>query len=134
MQWASGAPTAVNGLKVTLERQQGRLWWRDWCVNGIPINGAARAATIKDRMGCQYNEVILQGSIWNQHLPIVVQAVFYPINGQVDAVEGDAQHAQAAREVFTTHFQLKHLPPLLTYDVAKAHSNKAPWEVAPYSL
>ena len=49
MQWGPG------GLRVSLERQQGRLFWRNWCVNGVPINGAERAATIYDRQGCQYN-------------------------------------------------------------------------------
>ena len=81
--------------------------------------------------GCQYNEIILWGHVWDAHLPQIVEAFFYPINGHVDSREGDAWKASEEREAFIARFRPAAFAPLLTYDVAKSQRGEAPWDVAP---
>ena len=58
--------------------------------------------------------------------------MFYPINGIVDAHEGDGWRAARARESFVQQFGLSigSFLPLLTFDVGAARSGAPPWAVA----
>lgn len=128
MEWGGA------GLEATMRSQRQQLRWKDWCLGGAPaINGAGRPPSTEDRSGCQYNEVVLDGNEWTAHLPQIVAAVFYPINGHVDAIEGDAVRARSAHDAFTATYGLSSVDfaPLLTYDVAAARSGVMPWAVAP---
>jgi hypothetical protein len=76
---------------------------------------------------------VLEGDKWTANLPYMVEAVFYPTNApRVDAREGDAARAHAARAAFVAHFPgaAPTFPPVLTYDVAAARRGDAPWAKA----
>ena len=113
----------ANGLASTLQQQQGRLYWHGDCV--------VQPASVNDRSGCQYNEIVLDGTIWTANLPEIVQAIYYPINGHVDHREGDQWRAATAHADFVRIFGLSTFAPLLTWDVAAAKRGAAPWAVAP---
>ena len=48
----------------------------------------------------QYNEVVLWGDRWEEKLPFIVEAFFFPVNGHVDSREGDQGAARRARNAF----------------------------------
>ena len=87
------------------------------------------AHCLQKRFSCAHAD----GARWTQSLPEIVSAIFYPINGRVDAREGDATRARFARDAFMQRFGLTStsFPPLLTYDVGAARNGGAPWGLAP---
>ena len=95
--------------------------WGSACAWGPP--------TDRDRNGCMYNEVVLDGTEWKDHLPHVIEAVFYPVNGHVDHREGDESAARSIHYKFLESFGLNGVgTPLLSFDVHKAqHSNTHPF-------
>jgi hypothetical protein len=88
------------------------------------------APTIEDRSGCRYNEVVLNGWLYTQRLPGIVEAVFYPINGHVDHREGDENNARDIHARFRSRYGLaaKNVP-LLSFDVAAARDGQAPFRL-----
>lgn len=88
----------------------------------------AWGVSIEDRNGCRYNEVVLRGDVWRRMLPELIEAVYYPINGQVTHREGDRHRAKQVHESFLHEFGLLASQiPLLTYDFFKAREGRAPF-------
>ena len=107
------------GLQVALSAQERNARENSWCAWGAP--------TMEDRSGCRYNEVVLWGDRWNDALPQIVEAFFYPIHGHVDWREGDRRQAQAERDAFLARYRLDNFSRLLTFDVTAARRGEAPW-------
>mgnify|MGYP006950465998 CR=1 FL=1 len=84
----------------------------------------------EDRSGCRYNEIVLDGYVWKQRLPFLVEAIFYPVGGHVDAWEGDANRAREIQRNFVEAYGLA-LPdaPLLAYDIEEARAGRAPFRL-----
>ena len=70
--WEHEPPDRIEAMM----RSNEHLQYSGSCLWGAP--------TIEDRSGCRYNEVVLNGWLYSQRLPRIVEAVFYPINGHVD--------------------------------------------------
>ena len=65
---------------------------------------------------------VLDGVAWASALPQLIEAVFYPVRGDVDVREGGAQQARRLHASFMEHYGLgaATFTPLLTFDVAAA--------------
>ena len=116
-----------------LKRFHGLDWGSERCVWG--------QASARDRSGCQYNEVVLEGAAWETRLPLTIEAVFYPVDGNVDhwervtgeanALHADFTQRHAAAAAAATAGGAAPFPPLLTFSVAEARAGRAPFAVAP---
>jgi len=123
-----GCAGSMPDLQHAMQEQERRA---AWCNQAPAWRSCACAwgATAEDRSGCQYNEIVLWGDRFEQKLPDVVEAIFYPINGRVDTWEGSAAGARDAHKAFALQFNRPDLK-LLTFDVPAARRGDAPWELA----
>ena len=85
----------------------------------------------EDRSGCRYNEIVLDGYVWKERLPRLIEAIFYPVGGHVDAWEGDSNRARKMQRNFMNAYGLTQQDaPLLAYDVQEARAGRAPFRAA----
>lgn len=78
-----------------------------------------------------YNEVVLNGYSYSDHLPNIIEAIFYPVNGHVDTKEGDANQARSIYQHFLSRYGLPPLRvPFLTFDVKAAENGLPPFRDA----
>ncbi len=114
-------------LSAALEEQRTRIevlrWWG--CFDLCCIDNG----TVYDRSGCRYNEVVLNGPLWMDRLPNLMEAIFYPTGGRVDSVEGDRDRALAVRDHFHEAYSV--WLPLLVYDVGVGLRGGAPFRADP---
>jgi hypothetical protein len=77
----------------------------------------------------RYNELVLQGDVYSTHLPHVIEAFFFPENGDVHHREGDERRARILQRRFARAYGLsaEMAPPLLAFDVQRAQSGRAPF-------
>lgn len=80
---------------------------------------------------CTDNEVVLDGEIWQSRLPSLIEAVFFPIHGNVKHWEGggDPSGARNLRDRFASMHGISppDRVPVLTYDLAEAEAGRAPF-------
>ena len=67
------------------------------------------------------------GYAWEEQLPQLIDAIFYPIHGVVDHSEGGAEQARRLHDTFIAQYGLgrDEFMPLLTFDLAAATSKPA---------
>ena len=82
--------------------------------------------TAADRNGCRYNEIVFDGAIWRAQLPGLIEAVWYPVNAEVDVREGDKFRAWGARDSFAWRFPGRELP-VFEYDQRRAEDGQPPF-------
>ena len=97
-----------------------------WCSGGC---GCAWGVTAQDRNGCRYNEIVFDGHLWAARLPSIIEAIFLPINGEVNTWEGGSRDsARDVRDRFVWTYGLSaQSVPVLTYDLEAAESGLAPF-------
>jgi len=117
--WNSHPPDAFDDM---MRENEQKGYEGSCCYGGV---------SAEDRGGCRYNEVVLDGWKYSEQLPNIIEAVFFPINGQVDKWEGSEDSARDVHAKMLQQYDLSAAQlPLLSFDVEVARSGGEPFRDA----